>query len=190
MINFHYREKLLNAIVYFINNTRYCGKTKLLKLLYFLDFIHFKQTGKPVTNLQYYTWPQGPVPKELFEQLNNDVMPEDLKETIEVEKVQREEYEFYRFMAKKKFDCRYFSEREIKLLRYLSSIFKNTRAEEIVEATHLKNLPWEKVKRERGMFQKIDYLLAIDDSGDSLPLDVAKERCKEREEMQKIFSSD
>ena len=46
MIITHHREKLINAIIYFANNTKRCGKTKLLKLLYFLDFRHFKQTGK------------------------------------------------------------------------------------------------------------------------------------------------
>ena len=42
---YHHREKLLNAIVYFANHTKSCGKTKLYKLLYYLDFTHFKETG-------------------------------------------------------------------------------------------------------------------------------------------------
>jgi hypothetical protein len=48
MIITNQREKLVNAIIYFCHNTKYCGKTKLMKLLYFLDFIHFKQTAKSV----------------------------------------------------------------------------------------------------------------------------------------------
>ena len=51
MINTYHREKLINAIIYFAQNTKYCGKIKLFKLLYFLDFWHFKQTGKSVTGL-------------------------------------------------------------------------------------------------------------------------------------------
>ena len=66
MIITHHREKLINAIIYFAKNTTYCGKTKLLKLLYFLDFYQFKQTGKSVTGLDYFAWKMGPVPKELF----------------------------------------------------------------------------------------------------------------------------
>jgi hypothetical protein len=31
-----HREKLINAIVYFASNTKYCGKVKLFKLLYIL----------------------------------------------------------------------------------------------------------------------------------------------------------
>jgi len=80
MIITHHREKLINAIIYFANNTKRCGKTKLLKLLYFLDFRHFKQTGKSVTGLDYYAWDMGPVPKDLYNEL--DAMKPDLKSAI------------------------------------------------------------------------------------------------------------
>jgi len=59
MIITYHREKLLNAIIYMANNKMFCGKTKLLKLLYFLDFKHFKQTAKSVTGLDYYAWEKG-----------------------------------------------------------------------------------------------------------------------------------
>src|SRR3990172_2038157 len=42
MLLSHEREKLINAIIFFADNTRFLGKTKLCKLLYFLDFGHFK----------------------------------------------------------------------------------------------------------------------------------------------------
>ena len=70
MIVTHHREKLINAIIYFATHTKYCGKTKLLKLLYFLDFSHFKRTGKSVTGLDYFAWGMGPVPKELFKEFD------------------------------------------------------------------------------------------------------------------------
>ena len=82
MIITHHREKLINTIIYFAQNTKNCGKTKLMKLLYFLDFTHFKQTGKSVTGLDYYTWEWGPVPKELFKEL--DDMKPDLKSAIKI----------------------------------------------------------------------------------------------------------
>ncbi len=68
MIVTHHRAKLINAIIYFANRTKYCGKTKILKLLYFLNFTHFKQTSKSVTGLDYFAWEMGPVPKVLFEE--------------------------------------------------------------------------------------------------------------------------
>jgi len=38
------------------------GKTKLFKLLYLLDFHHFRETGRSVTGLEYRAWKHGPVP--------------------------------------------------------------------------------------------------------------------------------
>ena len=83
MIITHSREKLINAVLYFSQNTKFCGKTKLMKLLYFLDFMHFKQTGKSVTDLDYFAWEQGPVPKEFFEEINN-TPKEDLNAIITI----------------------------------------------------------------------------------------------------------
>ena len=49
--------------------TRKCGKVKLFKLLYFLDFEHFKATGRSVTGLDYFAWQMGPVPAALFDEI-------------------------------------------------------------------------------------------------------------------------
>jgi hypothetical protein len=49
-------EKLINSILYFIKKVKYPGKTKICKLLFNLDFTHFKETGKSVTGLNYYAW--------------------------------------------------------------------------------------------------------------------------------------
>ena len=65
----HKREKLINAIIYFVRNTKHCHKLKLFKLLSFLDFEHYRQTGRSVTGLHYDAWPKGPVPSHLDEEL-------------------------------------------------------------------------------------------------------------------------
>lgn len=65
MLKNHEREKLLNAIIFFAQNTRNLGKVKLWNLLYFLDFQHYRDVGRSVTGLQYFAWPKGPVPVEL-----------------------------------------------------------------------------------------------------------------------------
>lgn len=185
MIITHNREKLINAIIYFARKTEYCGKTKLLKLLYFLDFSHFKQTGKSVTGLNYFAWEMGPVPKELFEELS-DNMSFDMEAAIH--KLPTEGFQQIR--PKKKFDDSYFSKREMKLLENISYVFKDAQADAMVESTHLKNEPWDSTLKEKGAFQKIDYMLAIDSDIVSLPYSEAKERGAERTEMYKIFGAD
>jgi len=182
MIITHHREKLINAIIYFADHTKYCGKTKLLKLLYFLDFKHFKQTGKAVTGQDYFAWDMGPVPRELFEELSGNMKP-DMKTAIDDLPAEG----FQKIQPKKKFDPRYFSNREMKILEEVAFIFQDAKADVMVETTHLYNEPWDRTLKEKGEFKKIDYMLAIDSEIVSLPYDEAKDRIEERSEMYKIF---
>jgi uncharacterized phage-associated protein len=182
MIITHHREKLINAIIYFAKNTRYCGKTKLMKLLFFLDFCHFKQTGKSVTGLDYYAWEKGPVPKDLFQEL--DAMKPDLKGAVSIASG-----DFRKIIARKPFEQTHLTKRELELLEKIAFIFRDTRADDMVEVTHLKNEPWHKTLAQKGLYSKIDYLLAIDDTVDSLSLDQAKERICEISEMHEILGT-
>jgi len=173
---------LINAIIFFATHTKYCGKTKLLKLLYFLDFKHFKQTGRSVTGLDYFAWRMGPVPKDLFGELSDEMNP-DLKAAIH----KLSEEGFQKIRPKKQFDDQYFSLKEIKLLEEISFIFEDAKADDMVESTHLKNEPWDQTLKQKGEFKKIDYMLAVDSEIVSLSYEEAKERMQERSEMHKIF---
>ena len=183
MILTNHRKKLINAIIYFAGHTKYCGKTKLLKLLYLVDFKNFKQTGKSITGLEYYAWKMGPVPRELFEELSGNMKP-DIKSAIHDLPAGEG---FKQIRPKKKFDSQFFSKNEMKLLEDIAFVFKDTMADAMVESTHLKNEPWDRTLKKKGEFQKIDYMLAIDCDINSLPYHEAKERMKERSEMHKIF---
>lgn len=55
------KDKMEQAILYFcerINNV-HLGKTKLMKLLYYLDFDHMEEYGTPVTGGTYKKLPHG-----------------------------------------------------------------------------------------------------------------------------------
>jgi uncharacterized phage-associated protein len=182
MIVTHHREKLINAIIYFATHTKYCGKTKLLKLLYFLDFKHFKQTGRSVTGLDYFAWQMGPVPRDLFEELSDEMNP-DLRAAIH----KLAEEGFQKIRPKKRFDDQYFTKKEMELLEQISFIFEDAKADDMVESTHLENEPWDQTLKQKGEFKKIDYMLAVDSDIVSLPYEEAKERMQERSEMHKIF---
>jgi uncharacterized phage-associated protein len=182
MIITHHREKLINAIIFFSENTRHCGKTKVLKLLYFLDFMHFKQTGNSVTGLNYNAWPMGPVPETLFNELAGKMKP-DLEQSVRIaggEGLQK-------ITPKKKFNPSFFSIRETKLLNDIAEMFRDAVADDMVESTHLKNLPWDRTIREKGKQQPIDYMLALDDDPSSLQPHEALERISDRMEMYNTF---
>lgn len=179
----HNREKLINAIIYFLDKTKFCGKTKLYKLLYYLDFMHFRETGRSVTGLDYYAWKFGPAPKELADEIS--APKDDFKKSIFI---QGSTNDFTVMKPKKKFDDTFFTKRELKLLENVAYIFKEAKADDMVEASHLPNHPWDKTMRSKGEFSKIDYILAIDDTAKSLSLEEVKERLKDKEEIKKAFN--
>ncbi|MBF0346000.1 MAG: SocA family protein [Nitrospirae bacterium] len=181
----HNREKLLNAIVYFLTKTKNCGITKLCKLLYYLDFLHFKETGRSVTGLIYYAWEFGPVPQTLYKEVRNNPLP-DLQESIYLTSNKNEP--IVAMKAKKRFDDKYFSKRELRILENVAFIFKDIKAEEIIEASHLPNHPWDKTIKTKGLKSEIDYTLAIDKSDESISLEEALERISDSKVIRKAFS--
>ncbi|WP_333662768.1 Panacea domain-containing protein [Acinetobacter sp.] len=167
------REKLINAITFFAQNVDKCGKIKLFKLLYFLDFEHYKLTGRNTTGLNYYAWPMGPVPTALFGEIES---PEpDMAENLRFSEipVYGGKKTMLKIEYKKDFDASLFSKRELKIMNDLASRYKTTRAEDMIEATHLENLPWDQIYRIQNKPQEL------------IPYDLAL-RKQEFEEMKKI----
>lgn len=157
------REKLLNTIVFFSKNVNFFGKIKLFKLLYFFDFEHFKFTGRNVTGLDYYAWEMGPVPVTLFEELENPKA--DLIEKISIElKETRHKYPMLTMNVKKDifFNPSIFTKRELQILKNLVEEYKDTKAEKMIENTHLENHPWDKIYNQLNLKkQLIPYELAL-----------------------------
>jgi uncharacterized phage-associated protein len=179
MLELYNRDKLINAIIYFAKNTKYCGVTKLFKLLYFLDFEHYQEIGRSVTGLDYYAWKMGPVPVSLYDEVSSP--DKDFVEKIRFEPVQTKfGNPMYLVRPKADFDSTHFSKRELKLLKKLSKLYEKSQADDIVEATHLENLPWNKVyNEEKNMQGLIPYEYAIRKSED----DFMKHLITENDEM-------
>ena len=175
MIITHEREKMIQAIIFFSQNTRKLGKTKLCKLLYFLDFEHFKQTGRSVTGLTYNAWPKGPVPVSLFNEIEDP--SSDLSEAVQFQPKETHEGQMLAVLAKLPFDSSLFSKRELKLLERLSYEYRDANANKMVEATHLENMPWHQVYEVEGKKQaEIPYELAVRKDEKETVMRVAKER--------------
>jgi len=182
-------QKILNGIKYFITKTKNAGRTKLFKLLYFWDFIHFKRFGMSITGYDYYTFPFGPVPKKLFNQIINDNLPQSFKDNLiileEKSEDENDNYKQFKFLLKnKKIDLDWLTPNELDVLKEVAFIFKDSSAKEMTEITHLPNTPWSKTAK-NGMGKVIDYMLAIDHKN---TLDL--ETIKERFDLQKELLSD
>lgn len=162
--------KILNGIKYFAKKTKLVGRTKLFKLLYFWDFIHFKKYGFSVTGYTYYTFPFGPVPRELYEQIDKDNLPSELANELKIipddaYEDKFDSYKKFRIIAKNpnKIDLDWLSPIERQTLELVAEIFRDSSATEMSEITHLRNSPYDKTIKEFGMGKPISYELAIDD---------------------------
>lgn len=174
MIKTHEREKLLNAIIYFAEHTKHCGKTKIFKLLFLLDFEHYKATGRNVTGSQYRAIQLGPVPSEFFAEF--DAPKEDFLDAVEISPARMIDYAMYRIAPKRAFDPSHFSKRELRLLDAIASEHKDKTATQMVDLTHAENGVWDRVYADgAGSYELIPYELALDDESAPVMLEKIRE---------------
>lgn len=185
-------QKIINGIKYFVANTKNVGRTKLFKLLYFWDFIHFKRYGLSVTGYDYYTFLFGPVPKDLYEKIINETLPQDFKDELEFnlfddrDEEYSEEYKSFKILLhNKRIDLDVFSPNELTVLKEVAEIFKYASAKEMTDISHLPQDPWDITKAQKGLNQPIDYFLSLDNES---PFD--RETIEERFKLQKELLSD
>ena len=141
------REKLLNAIVYFLRETNYCHTLKLFKLLNFADFEHFRQTGRTITGCDYRALPNGPVPTKLYDEIKQGG-EKDLKAAINLIEVKDEiTDELLRrdLKARSQFDKKWFTPRELKVLARIAELFRDLAAEDMSKFSHANKKPWASV---------------------------------------------
>jgi uncharacterized phage-associated protein len=160
MIVSHEREKLINAVVFFAQNTNFCGKIKLFKLLYLLDFEHFRQTGRSVTGTDYHAWKMGPVPFEFYQEF--DMLEPDLARAIEIVAEKVIDYTRARVTAKIDFDDSHFTRRELAIMGELAHRFHDSMSQTMIDVTHHERGPWETTWDDgRGRNEHIPYKLGI-----------------------------
>lgn len=157
------REKELQAILFFVKNTNRCNTLKLFKLLNFLDFEHYRQTGRDVTGLTYKAFKQGPVPDDLWREIHQPKA--DLSAVVTIAALHddlTDEVTRRDFTPKSDFDPRLFTKRELKIMETLAFFFRDLTATQMSLYSHSKNMPWKKVYRESGPAVPIPYSLALE----------------------------
>jgi uncharacterized phage-associated protein len=157
------REKLINAVVYFSSNTRYCGKVKLFKLLYLLDFNHFRETGRSVTGLDYRAWKMGPVPLDLMQEWEE--LEADMANAISIVPERDIDFIRERVVPKVAFDDSLFTRRELRLMHERSTNFADELTKPFIGFVQEECGPWAKIwDGGRGNNERIPYSLAVPDS--------------------------
>lgn len=163
MTNF-YREKLVNAILFFARETNRLNMTKLSKLLHYFDFRHFAETGYPAIGLIYQSFHRGPVPKELWLELKDGERPYDFGDNLSItvkKDVGDPTWKEIEFKALADPDMSVFTPREKRILEQVSEIFKGSSGKLMSEASHQEGDPWDITVRQKGYNQDIDYILGL-----------------------------
>lgn len=149
-------EKFTEMVVYFSEKTA-PFKTKMNKLLFYADFLMFKQSCFSISGARYRAINMGPVPnnfQSIFEYLSN-------KSIIDIYTTEFPNgYTGEQFKARndRKFNSELFSEDELETMEKVADVFKESNTNEIIEISHLEEA-WKKNERNKGV---IRYEFAFD----------------------------
>lgn len=157
-------KKLKAIILYFCEQTdpKFLGKVKLMKLFYFLDFMHLKKYGAPITFDRYVKLEHGPIPttiKNLVDDAGYDIEHSLLADTIDIERP--DGTRMYKVVPRRRLtedDLALFTEAERETLARVCARFGSNNTQSIEEASH-EEAPW----KESEMLQEIPYTLALKD---------------------------
>ncbi len=149
------QNKYENAILYFLKNCNNVslGRTKLNKLLYYLDFISYRDRSKSVTKDLYIHKNYGPVP----DQVDDILVALKGSNKIQVEQVPYKESFKTKLNALVDPNLDAFDEYEKELLERICKKFELWTTSKIVAQTHLE-APWFYSK----LFDVVDYEYAKD----------------------------
>lgn len=158
--------KLKAILLYFGNNTKYLGKVKLMKLFYFLDFVHAKKYGAPVTYDTYIHLEHGPIPSTILNLIDtavDDPAKSALNDVIHFESIKRQQggKKMIKMIPNREFgeaDKKYFSVSELEVLKEVCEKFYSNNADSIEKASHAE-APW----KETNLMDTIPYSLAAKD---------------------------
>ncbi len=189
-------EKFVNAALFFAVNShaQSFGITKLNKQLYYSDFEHFKQYGRPIIGDRYTRMKNGPVPSTAYNIINELLNGVDgisvhkrLAKKIEVKRGKFRGRTIHRITPLAEPDLSVFSKSEVKIMRAVAEVCTSRRlsASFLSRLTHIEGSPWSRTENN----QEIDYRLALDESERSLSKDYVDFWNKEMGDFEDIVKS-
>jgi putative zinc finger/helix-turn-helix YgiT family protein len=132
-------------------------KTKMNKLLFFADFLMFKNTSFSISGIRYEAISKGPVPyrfQSIYEYLANN----EIIDIIYTEFPAGYSGEQFKSKSNRPFNSSLFSEYELQVLDRVAEEFKDTSTSEIVEKSHLEN-GWKENEKKKDL---ISYNFAFE----------------------------
>lgn len=145
------KTKMKNLILYLSKNV--VLKTKLLKEMFYCDFLSYKNIGKSITGLEYKKFQYGPVPN------NYELILQNLidKNIISLNKKINNDYEYNEIKNIEKPNIKEFTDEEIAIINRVVEYFKKYNSKNIVDYSHK-----EKAFTETNENEYISYDYAFD----------------------------
>lgn len=144
-------DKLKNILLYFIEKSGGVFFTKMNKLLFYADFVAYRQTGKGITGLAYKAIQHGPVPVRwdriysFYDEINQEIVQFS------------DGWAGTKLVSKLSPDMTEFDEDELKVLEFVCERFKSETPTQISETSHQEEV-W---KRNIDSDQLINYEMAF-----------------------------
>lgn len=149
-------EKFTEMVVYFSDKLS-PFKTKMNKLLFYADFLMFKQSCFSISGKRYVAIDKGPVPDKyasIYEYLAN----QNIIEIKYSEFPNGYTGEQFKSREDRKFNADLFTEQELNTLEKVANVFKETSTNEISELSHLEEA-WKKNEKGKSV---ISYQYAFE----------------------------
>lgn len=147
-------NKIGNILAYMATQTEPLYMTKALKLLYIIDETAVRQSGSPITWLDYKVWKNGPVAPEIYNELRHnqfvihDKTPINLSEFIAVQRFPNGQSQYQidvKITAKKTADFSQFSDFEHDIVTSVIAQFASFTSIQLIELLHQQGSRWDKI---------------------------------------------
>lgn len=127
-------ENKTKALMAYIASKVDVGTTKLMKLLYLIDFTYYEKTGKAITNDEYKNFPYGPIPLKSWKGLKNGFAQDFISETNEPRGTGR--YVKYSSKVKESHVAKEFTKDELEVINSVLAEHGGKFQEELVRMVH------------------------------------------------------
>jgi uncharacterized phage-associated protein len=172
------REKFTSAVLYLLAGCRdrSAGLTKLVKLLYYADFTHYRQHLRPITGVDYAALPNGPVPHD-YEALLGDLKKAGALDEKEVPiRRQTPMKPMRQYVARQEADIDVFDEAEIETLDLVLERHGHKTGKQLITESHAEG-PWRSSWDPDQQGRAIPYATAR--WAENLPDDADQDRAKD-----------
>jgi uncharacterized phage-associated protein len=175
-------DRLANAVLFLLRGCPDAGLTKLLKLLYFSDYHHYREHLSTITGATYVARERGPV-LENYQEALDELERRGFIATRKVPVLGHPDTPKVEYLRLGESDPQAFSKEELETLKEALARYGNKTGAELSDMSHEELAPWKLVWNPDAPGAKIPYALFrwLDNYADDRDVEMARERSQSPE---------